>query len=47
MHMLQNHRSFGSVADAAVAVALAPICMGQSSQHTAQTRSELDAGGSR
>ena len=46
MHMLHNHRSFGSIAAVAVAVALAPICLGQSSQHAGQTRSELDAGGS-
>ena len=47
MHMLQNHRSFGSVANAVVAVALAPIFMGQSRQHAGQMGPELDAGGSR
>ena len=47
MHMLQNHRSFGSVADAEVAVALAAICLGQPSQHVGETRSELDVSGSR
>jgi hypothetical protein len=46
MHMLQNHRSFGSFTGTDTAVALAPICLGQSSHHVGQTRSELDAGGS-
>ena len=46
MHMLRNHRSFGSVAGTEVAVALASIVLDQSHQHAAQTRSELAAGGS-
>ena len=46
MHMLRNHRSFGSVAGTEVAVALASIVLDQSHQHAGQTRSELAAGGS-
>ena len=45
MHMLRNHRSFGSVAGTEVAVALASIVLDQSHQHAAQTRSKLAAGG--